>query len=60
MVRDQPVTLPLLTALGRNIEFGKKHRITGTPTLIFSDGSRVPGAISSQQVEKYLADAKIR
>ncbi len=60
MVRDQPVPIASCdsSALGRNIEFGKKYRITGTPTLIFADGSRVPGAISAQQVEKYLTDAK--
>lgn len=46
------------SALTRNVEFGKKYRITGTPTLIFADGSRVPGAINPQQVEKYLAEAK--
>ncbi len=46
------------TALTRNVEFGKKYRITGTPTLIFADGTRVPGAINAQQVEKYLAEAK--
>ena len=45
-------------AIARNLEFGKKYKISGTPTLFFSDGSRVPGAISSAQVEKYLADAK--
>jgi thiol:disulfide interchange protein DsbC len=46
------------TALARNVEFGKKYRITGTPTMIFADGTRVPGAINAQQVEKYLAEAK--
>ncbi len=45
-------------ALQRNVEFGKKYRITGTPTLIFVDGSRVPGAIPAAQVEKFLAEAK--
>ena len=45
-------------ALTRNIEFGQQHRITGTPTLIFADGKRVPGAIAAQQVEQYLAQAK--
>jgi thiol:disulfide interchange protein DsbC len=44
-------------ALARNVEFGKKYRITGTPTLIFEDGHRVPGAISSAEVEKYLVAA---
>jgi thiol:disulfide interchange protein DsbC len=46
------------TALQRNVELGKKHRITGTPTMIFADGSRVPGAIPAAQVEKFLAEAK--
>ena len=45
-------------ALARNVEFGRKHKIGGTPTLLFIDGSRVPGAISSAQVEKHLADAR--
>ena len=61
MVRDQPIPKSAscdTTALDRNIDFGRKHKITGTPTLFFVDGSRVPGAISSQQVEKFLADAK--
>jgi thiol:disulfide interchange protein DsbC len=45
-------------AIARNLEFGKKYKITGTPTLIFADGTRVPGAINAQQVEKMLAEAK--
>ncbi len=45
-------------ALNRNVEFGKKHKITGTPTLIFADGNRVPGAIAAAQVEKFLAEVK--
>lgn len=42
-------------ALTRNREFGQKYNISGTPTLIFSDGSRTPGAIPAAQVEKQLA-----
>ncbi len=45
-------------ALEANVEFGKKHRITGTPTLFFADGTRVPGAVPLAQVEKLLADIK--
>jgi len=60
MIRD--VTPPNLScdaaALQRNVEFGRKSRITGTPTLIFADGSRVPGAISAAQVEKFLTEVK--
>jgi thiol:disulfide interchange protein DsbC len=44
------------TALVRNVEFGKRHKITGTPTLIFADGSRVPGAIGAAELEKLLAN----
>ena len=42
-------------ALTRNREFGQKYNITGTPTLIFSDGTRTPGAIPAAQVEKQLS-----
>jgi thiol:disulfide interchange protein DsbC len=60
MVRD--VTPPAATcdaaAVARNVEFGKKARITGTPTIIFADGSRVPGAIDTARIEKFLTEAK--
>ncbi len=41
-------------AIARNVELGRKFKITGTPTLVFADGSRVPGAIGADQVEKRL------
>lgn len=44
-------------ALARNVAFGQKYRITGTPTVIFADGKRVPGAISADQIEKNLVQA---
>jgi thiol:disulfide interchange protein DsbC len=62
MVRD--INAPVASCdsaqavLTRNLEFASKYKITGTPTLIFADGSRVPGAIGAPQVEKFLADAK--
>ena len=43
-----------IDAIERNLALGRKHKITGTPTLIFADNTRVPGAISAQEVEKYL------
>lgn len=46
------------TAIARNVEFGRKYKITGTPTMVFADGTRVPGAIPAQQVEKLLAAVK--
>ncbi|MBK9439941.1 MAG: DsbC family protein [Comamonadaceae bacterium] len=42
-------------AIDRNMALGKKHKISGTPTLLFSDGTRVPGAIGAEQVEQHLA-----
>jgi thiol:disulfide interchange protein DsbC len=62
MVRDQPIANAScdVAALSRNLQFGKKHRITGTPTLIFADGTRVPGAISAQQVEAHLNGVKVQ
>lgn len=44
--------------LARNVEFGRKNKINGTPTLFFADGSRVPGAIGADQIEKLLSEAK--
>jgi thiol:disulfide interchange protein DsbC len=46
------------STIDANVEFGKKQRISGTPTLFFADGSRVPGALPVAQVEKLLADIK--
>ena len=59
MVKDKaPASASCDTsALQRNLAFGKKHKITGTPTLIFANGTRVPGAIGAQEVEKRLSDA---
>lgn len=56
MVRDQsPTSVSCDTAaLKRNTEFGQKMKITGTPTLVFTDGTRVPGAIELAQIEKML------
>lgn len=44
------------SAVDRNVELGRKLRITGTPTIFFTDGSRVPGAIGVDRLEKMLAD----
>jgi len=62
MVRDQPVAKGNCdtSVLERNLALGRKHKITGTPALIFEDGSRIPGAINAQQVEQQLAAAKTR
>ena len=45
-------------ALERNLAFAHKYKITGTPTIIFTDNTRIPGAISAKDVEKRLSSAK--
>ncbi|UCV00048.1 DsbC family protein [Acidovorax radicis] len=59
MVRDKHAAAASCdtSALQRNLAFGKKYKITGTPTVIFANGTRVPGAIGAQEVEKRLAEA---
>ncbi len=46
------------SAIARTVEFGRKYRITGTPAMFFVDGSRVPGAIGADRIEKFLTEAK--
>lgn len=45
------------SALQRNLALGRKHRISGTPTTVLPDGTRLPGAVNLQQLEKLLASA---
>ena len=58
MLRDQSATSAAAgcdaTALSRNVELGRKHKINGTPTLLFTNGSRVPGAVDAKKVEQML------
>ncbi len=58
MVRDKvPEAATCDTgAVQRNLAFGKKHKITGTPTVLFADGTRVPGAIGAPAIEKRFAE----
>jgi thiol:disulfide interchange protein DsbC len=60
MVRDQEPKASVCdsSAIERNVEVGRKYKITGTPTLVFVDGTRVPGAIGAAEVEKHLASVK--
>jgi thiol:disulfide interchange protein DsbC len=59
MVREQAPAAASCdaSALARNVELGRKHKITGTPTLIFTNGNRVPGAIDDKQLEKLLSES---
>ena len=42
------------TPVARNVALGKKHRVNGTPALVFEDGTRIPGALNTEQIEKQL------
>ena len=46
------------SALERNTALGRKHKVNGTPALVFEDGTRVPGALPADQVEKQLVAAR--
>lgn len=42
------------TPLEKIAEIGARLKITGTPTLIFADGTRIPGMVPAAQLEKLL------
>jgi len=42
----------------RLVQFGTQRGINATPTLVFGNGDRVPGAISASQIEKLLSAPK--
>ncbi len=48
------------SALQRVMVLGRKHRITGTPTLVFENGTRIPGALPASQIEKLLTAARAK
>ena len=47
------------TPVDQNLALGRDKRINGTPTLIFENGERVPGAMPIAEFEKKLAAAKL-
>jgi len=46
------------TAIKKSIETGRKLAINGTPTVFFSDGERIPGAIPVAKIEQKLAQTQ--
>jgi len=46
------------TPLDQNLAFGKAKHISGTPTIIFENGERIPGVMPIAEVEKHLAMGK--
>jgi len=45
------------SAIERNLALSRRTHVTGTPAIIMEDGSRVPGALSAEQLEKRLQSA---
>ena len=48
------------SALQRNTALARKHRVNGTPAIVFEDGKRVPGAMPLEQIEKQLAASRAK
>ena len=46
------------SALQRNLALGRKHRITGTPGLVYEDGKMQPGAVGAEAVERQLSASR--
>jgi len=47
------------TPVDKIVAFGRQKNISGTPTLFFADGQRVPGAIAAEQLEQRLVAASL-
>jgi thiol:disulfide interchange protein DsbC len=47
------------TPIDKNLALGQSKRINGTPTIIFENGERVPGAMQITEFEKRLDAAKV-
>ncbi len=43
------------SVVDRNVELGRKLRISGTPTMFLADGSRIGGFLPAAELEKALA-----
>jgi thiol:disulfide interchange protein DsbC len=48
------------SALERNVALGERHRVNGTPAIVFEDGTRSPGAMPADQIESRLVAAAKR
>jgi len=44
-------------AIDRNLALSRRLHVNGTPNIILEDGTRAPGALSAEQLEKRLAAA---
>jgi thiol:disulfide interchange protein DsbC len=46
------------SALDKNLALGRGLNVTGTPTIILADGTRLPGAVSADDLNSALANVK--
>jgi thiol:disulfide interchange protein DsbC len=60
MVKGVPPSAPgnCDAPVDKNVQYGQQKGISGTPTLIFADGSRVPGMIPAGDFNKLLEASK--
>jgi thiol:disulfide interchange protein DsbC len=61
MVRDAAITgdTKCATPVDKNLALGQARRVRGTPTIIFENGDRIPGAIPMADLEKKFAQVKV-
>lgn len=43
------------SAIDRNTALAQKYRVNGTPAIVFEDGTRLPGAVPLDELEKQIA-----
>ena len=56
-----PAAAPSSCSVAANdkvLEIGRKLGVSGTPTVFFTDGTRVPGALEAKKLEAKLATIK--
>ena len=46
------------TPIARNLALSRKHKVNGTPAIVFEDGTRVPGAMGAEALEKQLVASR--
>lgn len=47
------------TPIAQTRQLGEKYKVYATPTLVFADGSVIPGALPAKQIETELATAEV-
>ncbi len=53
----QPATANCETPIAKVLELGRRLKVSGTPTLIFADGTVAPGYLPAEQLEQTMNSA---